>query len=537
MKNELNIDGANRYCDFPFVEAIYRKSEIPEQRGNILIEALPAIPDDATLRRQLHVLPPFNEQERRLPDHIRGQLVRRVRDIFIATPRVVELARSMMSMVHAGYERRRPNTQESISSLRALYQAQMTGDFVSVKQTAEIAKFSMTLTGPSGQGKSTAIGHIRGLLPPVIYHPQPGIWQLPFLVVEMSTDGRDVHQLATEIASEMDKLLPDAGYAELMKRTTTTNANYRLGAVLRTAREHGLGMLIVDEGQSQAVSSGRDGGTQATAKETTVAKALTTASNTSGVPTMIAGTPELKTKREARFTTGRRGSGSGSAAWGNLTRTRTNNGGDFETLLKVLFKYQWVRNPISYSDEFADLYFDLTQGVPDIMVKLWEAVQIEAISYKQEAISPELLRVVLGKYFAMSENGLLYLKHRNKLPKDVRFVTDLAESDQTMEQRVYDETGMPMVLAPLGVYPYHYGHQLQSSSHVAGTGAAAENSQTKDAVAPVAKATKAKKPAKQKVIPSPLPAVLDASVVASADIRGTTDSKALGLVTAAEFAL
>lgn len=63
---------------------------------------------------------------------------------------------------------------------------QQAGQFVSVRNIADVQQDSMALIGASGCGKSFVLKNIAGMLPPVIHHKRTGLWQLPFLYVEMS---------------------------------------------------------------------------------------------------------------------------------------------------------------------------------------------------------------------------------------------------------------------------------------------------------------------------------------------------------------
>lgn len=473
---------------FPFVEAIYREESLKAFKDNPFICALPPIPDNATLRKSLNVLPRFSEDERDLPAAQRIQLLGQLRKVFIALPRVVDLARAVLTMLHAGYEHRRPYSEEDGASLQDLYRAQMTGQFASVQQNDMAYQISMALVGMSGSGKSFALRHITGLLPQVIYHPELGKWQLPFLYVEMAYDGKSAHTMASAIIEELDRLLPDANYAEMYKRVG--NAEQRLAKVLKAARNHGLGMLIIDESQNQTRKGRTKGDDPAP-----LAKLLITACNTAKVPVLFAGTPELVELLGPRFTRARRMSGDGSSCWENFKRSQHGEVGEFETVLKILLKYQWVQQPATYSEELADCFFEYTQGVPDMMVKLWRSAQEVAIG-GSETVDQTAIAAAFEKQFEMAKHGLLSLKHRDRLVSHT--VTDLISKPVDVAELCHTEFLAPQPLEPIGT-------KKRSPAALA---------------KPKATSSKASGKAHKPELPSPKPAVIAGDVAAAADLRG-----------------
>ncbi|MEN1557545.1 hypothetical protein AAIH45_33655, partial [Pseudomonas aeruginosa] len=67
--------------------------------------------------------------------------------------------------------------------------------------------------------------------------------------------------------------------------------------------------------------------------------------------------------------------------------------------MKRLWKYQWLRNAAPLDDELEATMYDLTQGVMDIIIKLFALAQIRAIVTGVECIKPLLLRRVFEDEF------------------------------------------------------------------------------------------------------------------------------------------
>ncbi len=510
-----NVPGVSNASSvaFPFVTAQYRSHGLaPEHVGNPYIEALFSPPDDRSLARALHQLPAFSPDERTLSPAMRIQLTARLRRLFIAGPRVVEFARSVLTMLYAGYEGRAPYTAGEKERLDALYAQQQSGEFSSVRHTRRASQHSFALIGASGAGKSSAIRHIAALFPPVIYHAALGRWQVPFAFIEMPYDGKSAHTLASTIAEEFDRLMPDGQFVDTFMRKGKANAEERVLQMLRVAYQLGLGMLVVDESQNQQAlaedepRSQRRKATRSSASvETPLMKLLITASNLSQMPILFVGTTEMRSVVGTRFTKARRTSGRGTQCWFAHLRSPEKITGEFEVLLQALFRYQWTTQVISYSEEWANLFHEHSQGITDILVKLWESCQVEAISSGEEEVTPELLRRVFKKEFVMAEFGLTALK--NEDPLMLAIVSDVTMPRIEVEKFTRSEYPLPSAASPIGA-----AKPAKAAKEVDEASSKAKPATTK----PTSPAKKRREP------PSPTPEAFDASMASEADLRGAS---------------
>jgi energy-coupling factor transporter ATP-binding protein EcfA2 len=497
---------------FPFVDAIYRSSEIAAHKGNPFIEALPALPSDMAITLALTYLPPFDTAERQMDAPERIQRLELLSKLFVALPRIVRLARAMMKMMISGYGQRRPHSAGEADVLRGLYALQQSGAFVSAAQSNVAAQLTMALVGASGCGKSFSINHITNLFPPAIYHETLGKWQLPFLVIEMSYDGESVNTLATRIYEALQRILPDGNYVETYTQRSK-NAEQRLANAFLVAQGVGVGQVVVDESQNQRgigndpapARKGRAPKAKPKLKEETpLMKLLITASNTSKIPMVFTGTLEMKSVVGSRFTLSRRMSGHGSAEWhpfdpptGDVKLL-----GEFDILLMAFFKYQWVRIPIIFSKHWADLFYELSQGIPDVFVKMFESAQEAAIASGLETLTEVLVRAVAAKEFIAVEFGVKALRTGDRVMLDA--VTDLFAD--------------------------------RSAPASASAGPPASSTGTPNAVtAPPAKSPatqpSAEKPAKEQP-KAPTPTPFDAKLLAAADIRLDEDGQPPAAATA-----
>lgn len=524
---------------FPFVEAIYRTDVLPMYAGNPYIAALPALPSDRELARGLTFLPPFTVAERGLSVSQRIELTTKLQTLFVALPRVIDVARAMLKMLHAGYAGRAPFSAGDRQRLADTYAMQQAGTFASSRFTQLAAQHSMALLGSSGSGKSFTLRQIAGSLPPAIYHRQIGKWQLPFIFVEMSYDGESVHTLASAIISDLERLLPDGQFSDAFPQRRGENAEERLLRVLRAAYRLGVGTIVVDEVQNQeslpdddTVEKRRRATKKAAKHETPLTKLLVTFSNTSHMPIMFTGTPESKLTVGNRFTRARRMSGRGSAVWGpleripgSLAKLADNPGGigEFEVLFKTLLRYQWTARQIPFNDEWADVYAEFTQGIPDIMVKLHESVQVAAIS-NDVNVTKELVEAVFRREFKLVEGGIIYLKNArsNRLLLDV--VTDLALPGNDLSHLSTAETPFPGELTKVGLTHIHSAKTPESNAREL---PASPSSRPR----PVEAKARARRPEP----PSPTPLELPTEALADADLRGAASKPGRAASTTVEI--
>lgn len=421
--------------NFSFVDAKYREVADPRYSDNPYIRALPALPSRAEMTRELAVLPKFDPVERTWSASERIQRLDILGKLVIPLPRHVLLAQAMHKLLITGYGPRKPFSIEQNKLTAAIYQSQQAGNFKSLHDASLAAQLSFALLGIPGAGKSYMVKQIAGMLPPAIYHPELGKWQIPYLFVEMPHDGESSHTLATSIFEELDRLLPDGSYSELYRERKGHNAEERLKKSLSIAFELGVGMVVLDEAQNRSsvdrelIDAKEKRRTKsAPKKESKLIKLLITASNVSHIPLLFVGTLELKRMQLGRLSRARRMAGRGSAQWKALTCSGSlEQMGEFEFLMAALFRYQWLQIPVTFSQPWVELFYELTQGIVDIAVKLWESCQVHSIDSGFETLDENLVRHVFHMEFITTEYGIEALRTKDQLL--LQSVSDLFDAD------------------------------------------------------------------------------------------------------------
>jgi AAA domain len=413
---------AHSNTEFNFVDAVYRQESDPAYAGNPFVEALPSLYSLKELQRKLAYLPRVSPEERTASAEQRLVRLGELSQACIPLPRVVNLAQSIHKMLFDGYRNRRPFTPTDRVNTQRLYEAQQSGRLTATGNHHPASQLSMSLIGTPGSGKSFILKKIANLFPPLIYHPDLGRWQVPFLFIEMSYDGASVYTLASQIFLALDRLMPGSGYFRTYVDSKSINAERLCMKALNVAYELGVGMIVVDEAQNSRsignhIIDRKKPVRVASAKsaENGLKKLLITASNVGHMPLLFTGTMELQPTVAERASLARRKAGRGSATWEPLTRKAHDGSAlsEFDVFMRVLFEMQWLPQPVTYDQAWSDLFFEYTQGIPDFMVKLFDSSQVSAIREDAQSLDPSHVVKAFGEFRSV-EATLKGLENRDE---------------------------------------------------------------------------------------------------------------------------
>lgn len=229
---------------------------------------------------------------------------------------------------------------------------------------------------------------VLSLYPQVIihhrYHDKAcSFVQLAWLMVECPNDG-STKQLCLSFLQAVDSVLGT---------TYSTNYNRRyarqeelLDVMARVASLQGLGVLVVDE--LQRLSVAKSGGAQK------MLEFFTDLVNKMGIPVILIGTYKTYSLFTEEFRLARRGTGQGDMQWEPIKEDET-----WQLFLQSLWQYQYVRKESPLTPEVSHTLYELTQGIPDLAVKMFRLAQMRAIGRDIEAVTPTVLRSIARDSF------------------------------------------------------------------------------------------------------------------------------------------
>lgn len=156
------------------------------------------------------------------------------------------------------------------------------------------------------------------------------------------------------------------------------------------ANTHAIGLLVIDEIQHLSVKN--SGGAER------MLNFFVTLVNEISVPVVMVGTPKARSVFELDLRSARRGAGFGSILWEPLSKpsgeqevSRT----EWGAFTSRLWKFQWLTKASpEVTDEIRDTWYELSQGIMDVVIKLFVLSQIRAVVTGIERITPTLMRKV-----------------------------------------------------------------------------------------------------------------------------------------------
>ena len=158
------------------------------------------------------------------------------------------------------------------------------------------------------------------------------------------------------------------------------------------AHLHAIGLLVIDEIQHLMANRSKN--------SDEMLNFFVTLVNVYSLPIIMVGTPKASNIFERDLRSSRRAVGFGSIHWEpikNEPAIKTPDGkvrkSEWMTFTEALWKYQWLRKAdLLLSEELRQCWFDLTQGILDVTVKLFVLAQIRAIESGLERITVKLLQ-------------------------------------------------------------------------------------------------------------------------------------------------
>jgi len=376
------------------IKAFYRKAEIPQYRGNPFIETLPPSMTLKQVKRGLIGDIQFDPRDIYADGRTRAHIIASLLDDFFQPLAAhLQLEEKISIMIRRGYVGRNLEDGSLNTHMQNGYERVMTGDlevcrFHQVKSTTS----SLSLIGCSGSGKSTTLNRILSTYPQVIFHEKYNFTQLTYLKVDCPHDG-SLKNLCIQFFRAIDQALHTDYETKYTRKRQGIDT--LLAMMSQVANAHAIGVLVIDE--IQHLSRKRSGGVDK------MLNFFVTLVNVIGLPVIFVGTPKAKPIFERDLRSGRRGAGFGSLLWepmkapapivdqatGKIRKT------EWMAFTDKLWTYQWLQQRDEcLSEEVRACWYNLSQGVIDVVVKLFVLGQLRAIAAEVEMITPGLLEKV-----------------------------------------------------------------------------------------------------------------------------------------------
>ncbi len=439
-------------------KAVYRDPEIEQYRGNPLIEALPPIMETKQIKEGLSGNITFNPKDifqsgsRRV--HTISQLLD---DFFQPLSNHLQLETKLSIMIRQGYVGRNLEDGSLNTHMQNGYERVMTGDMGTFRfDHAQSTAVSLSLIGCSGSGKSTTINRILATYPQVIYHEKYNFTQITYLKLDCPHDG-SLKNLCINFFRAVDRVLHtnyERKYA--LKRSSIETL---LAMMSQIANLHAIGVLVIDE--IQHLNHKRSGGVEI------MLNFFVTLVNVIGLPVVMVGTPKARPIFESDLRSARRGAGYGALFWEPMKASKTEpdpktgevKRTEWVAFTDKLWKYQWLQKRDEVlSNDVRDCWYDLSQGVLDIVVKLFVLSQLRAIATRTERITPALMKQVYADELKPVHSMLAALRSGD--PELIARYSDLTIPD--IDKKLLDLSAVLKTQSEPASDSNHYGDNAQA---------------------------------------------------------------------------
>ncbi|PWB84478.1 MAG: ATP-binding protein [Methylocystaceae bacterium] len=379
--------------------------ELPEYRDNPFISRLPPVLSAEQALSELIDLPFHREGEQQYPPHLRCHCILRLGRYFDPLERQLQLEMRMSALIRQGYVGRNPHTTDYLHRLHNDYERVARRDLDASLYPVESTASGFALIGCSGIGKSRSVERILRLYPQTIHHVEPfSLMQVTWLKLDCPYKG-SAKQLCIGFFHEMDKILHTRFEARF--GSSRHSVDEMVVHMAEVADRHALGVLVIDEIQHLVQAPGLGCND--------LLNFLVTLVNKIGIPVMIVGTPTALPLLQGAFRQARRASGLGSLVW-----ERMPNDASWDHFVARMWRYQWTRDPTPLTDELREVLYEESQGVVDIVVKLFMLAQLHAIQLgvlrgRAERLEAGLLRHVARENFRLIAPMIDALKRNDVL--------------------------------------------------------------------------------------------------------------------------
>ncbi|UTV81124.1 ATP-binding protein [Acidithiobacillus sp. YTS05] len=395
---------------------------MPEFRDNPFINRLPPQLSQRNAWQFLSDPPEFNPEERTYPIQLRMNCLYRLRRFFEPLEHHLRLESAFSTLLRQGYVSRNPLQSDYIWRLQDGHERILARDLSAGRHYVGGTAEGFALIGASGAGKSTAINRILSYYPQVVTHDEPfSLQQVVWLKLDCPHQGSP-KQLCMHFFQELDLALGARTFAQFGK--TRNPVDLMMAQMAQLANRHALGVLIIDEIQHLTLAKGvgRDA----------LLNFLVTLINTIGIPVIMIGTMGALSLFQDDFRQARRASGIGCAVWERLRPESA-----WDHFVDVLWKYQWTRQETPLTDEIRYVLYEESQGVIDVLIKLFMLAQLQVMEQSAFRNTPEvmdarLFRETSARHLKIIEPMMRALKTNNQ--REISKYDDLRPLDSHVSQ-------------------------------------------------------------------------------------------------------
>ncbi len=361
----------------------YQSPENPLYKDNPLIEALPQPWSVEEVINLLQEYPEFEPTHRTFSEEVRLDMIENAAQVFKPLNEHITLQRRFSRAIRGGYVGRNlfdiPTVEKTKDRLKAEQQQQKKQQ---KKKKGRALARGFYIIGMSGMGKTTSTEAILDLYPQIIWHNEyKGRTmmrvQIPWLKLECPHDG-STRSLCFTFFATLDQLLGTNYYAAYAKNGQATVPKMQIYMAFLCELLN-IGLLVIDE--IQHLNQAKSGGDKA------MLNFFVSLSNAIRIPVVLIGTYHAFDIFTGEFRQMRRGTRQGNFIWKRMKQDDPS----WTALLKGIWPYQYMHQPVDLTDELNDALYYVTQGITDLLITVFILAQERAIISGVETITPNII--------------------------------------------------------------------------------------------------------------------------------------------------
>lgn len=387
------------------IEAKYKNQVLEEFNGNPFIEALPNLIEKEEVIKKVAFKVTIKKEEILLPKQFKLTALNRIYKVFQPLPIHIEVWDMINSLIRQGYIARNPFGKRYIEQINKTGEAIINKNYnIDNNENFRTTVQTGLIIGVSGMGKTTTVQRALYQIPQIIIHNkykeiQFSQIQVTWLKLEAPANG-SIKALTLQFFYKLDQLLGTNNVNRYVSKHLSVDA--MLPVMGQVANNVGLGLLVIDELQHLDKNFKQ------------VMNYFVTLMNAFGVPILLIGTPSCYSMLQQELRIARRVEGGGSIFFNPMKNNK-----EFNVFIKGIWKYQLLSKKTKLTKEIIEIFFEKTQGIADLVVKLFVNTQRRAINKGIEEITVDLIEKVWNSEFIMVTPMIEAIKSNNRVKKMV----------------------------------------------------------------------------------------------------------------------
>lgn len=413
-------------------EADYKDQIIDEYNNNPFIQALPIIRDKEEIVTILSQNLKISKKELELDEYVRIHMLQRIyKGVFQVLPIHIKVFNMIDTLIRQAYIDRNPFNPEYIRHINKLGNKLINKDFsMSVNSNFVTTASCGLLCGFSGMGKTRIVNKILENTPQVICHNSYNntdfnTIQVTWIKLE-APHNSSLKALTLQFFMKIDELIGSRNMERYAVKNLSVDA--MLPIMGQLANNINLGLLVIDELQHLNKNTSQ------------IMNYFVALMNTFAVPIFLIGTPACYDMLTGELRIARRVTGSGEIIWNNMQNNK-----EFRIFMNGIWKNQYVINKAKLDEDMVNLFYEKTQGISDLVVKLFVNTQKVAIERNIETITKDLVEKVWDKEFKLLKPMINSISSNNKAKmfkyEDIRLLesSSIAKKNEVVQQNLSEE--------------------------------------------------------------------------------------------------